>query len=96
MSSTGGCSARACKNIVGGDRHTIRSVAALARIAATYRRCGGWEVVTFGGVEDLSEDEARAVLRWASPILRGENRPAKTARDWRVVADEAITFDRDP
>lgn len=84
------------QNIVGGDRHTIRSVAALARIAATYRRYGGWDVVEFSGVEDISEDDARAVLRWADPIMRRENRPAKTARDWRVVADEAITFEHNP
>lgn len=84
------------QNIAGGDRHTIRSVASLARIAATHRRYGGWDVVEFGGLEDLTENEARAVLRWANPIMRRQNRPAKTARDWRVVADEAITFERDP
>jgi hypothetical protein len=80
-------------NICGGGERRIRSVAALARIAGTRRPYGGWKVAEFTGVEDLTEDEARAILRWAGPSRR-DGRQARTARDWREVAREAIAFDR--
>jgi hypothetical protein len=81
------------QNITGGQRHQVRTIASLARLAAD-QPLGGWTIVQGEAVDHLDRDSIHAVMCAAEAARqeymsgRGYTRP--TTSDWEKIADLSI------
>jgi len=80
------------ENMAGGDRHVVRSLAQLARVAATKAPYGGFRLVKCDGLEGYGEADVRAVLAWAEAEAREAGIGRGNTAAWRQVAERAISY----